>query len=96
MVADDKEAAPKKKAGADSGALTSAPFSGSDITDKEGASPKDNPLAAVATPAEAITAGVVSADTPKEKSSAGADEASSFFSSAPLSPEMDMVPRLMA
>ena len=64
--------------------------------EKEGSELKENPLAAVAAPAEAITAGVVAANTPKEKSAAGADEASYFSSSAPLSPETDPVTPLMA
>ena len=40
VSADDKKAAPNKKAGSDAGALGSAPFLCSDITDDEGASLK--------------------------------------------------------
>ena len=80
-AAHDKEAAPNEKDGTDAGALTSTPLLGKDITDEEGADPKENPLTAVAAPAEAITAGAVAAEAPKEKSSASADKAS--YSSLP-------------
>ena len=60
-----KEAAPNKKADADAGAFDSAPLLGSYITEEEGSDPKENLLAAVAAPAEAITTGIVSADALK-------------------------------
>ena len=61
MAAEYREATSNKKAGTDAGALDSAPLLVRDITDDEGASPEDNPLAAVAVPSEAITAGIVAA-----------------------------------
>ena len=65
MAADNKEATSNEKAGAEARALASAPLLGSDITDEEEAVLKDKPLAAVSNPEEAITTGVVAADTPK-------------------------------
>ena len=61
-----------------------------------GASLKEDPLAGVSTPEEAITTGVVVADAPKEKSAADVEEVSSFFSSPPFSPETYPVPPLMS
>ena len=90
------EAAPKDKSGADTRDLAAAPLLGSDITDDEGASPKENPLVTVAAPAKAITAGAVAVNVPKEKSAAGTYKASSVFSSAPLSLYKDPVSPLMA
>ena len=72
----DNKAAPNKKAGTDARALTSTPLLVRDITDEEGADPKDNPLMAVVAPEEVISAGDVAAEAPKEKSSASADKAS--------------------
>ena len=89
------EVAPNDKFGSDARSLASATLLGSDIIDEEGADPKENPLAAVAAPAEAITAGVISDDASKEKVSAGADKASSFSFFKPLSPETDPVPLSM-
>ena len=43
----------------------------------------------MAAPEETIPAGVVAADAPKEEVAAVANEASSLFSSTPLSLEMD-------
>ena len=96
MAADNKEAAPNEKASADAVALTSAPLLVSEIKDEEGAAPKENPFADMAAPSKAITAGVVAADVPKEKSVSVADEVSYFFSSTPLSLETEPVPLLMA
>ena len=45
---------------------------------------------------EAITTGVIATDMPKEKSAAGADKASYFFSSPTLSPETELVPLWMS
>ena len=56
----NKENVPNKKAGADARSLASAPLLGSDITDKERETLRDNPLTAVADLLEAITAGIVS------------------------------------
>ena len=97
MAADNKEAAPNEKASADAVALTSAPLLVSEIKDEEGAAPKENPFADMAAPSKAITAGVVAADVPKEKSVSVADEVSYFFSSTPLSleTETEPVPPLM-
>ena len=67
MEADEKDASPNKKAVADAGALASAPLLGRDITGEEGAAPKENLLADITTPAEAITTGAVAANAPKEK-----------------------------
>ena len=95
VAADHKESAPNDMAGADAGALASALLLGSNIVDEEGASPKDNLLADIAAPEEAITADVVAADAPKEKALARADKASSSSSSAPLYPEMELVSPLL-
>ena len=65
MEADNKEAAPNDKAGADAIYLALAPLLGSDITDEEGAFPKENPLVAVAAPVNAITTCNVSINAPK-------------------------------
>ena len=86
MAADNEGAAPNKKTGADTGSLASAPLGDVDTTDKEGVALKENLLADVAAPKEAITAGVVDDDIPKVKSAAVADETSSFFFSTPLYP----------
>ena len=75
--------------------MTSAPLSGSNVTNEERAALKDNPLADVAAPAEVINAVVVTDDTSKEKATAGEDEASSFFYSTPLYMETDLAPPLM-
>ena len=83
------------KAGAISGSLVPVPLLGSEITEKEGASPEKNPLACVAAPVEAITAGVVAVDVPNEKAASVTEEASYFFSSAPLSLETKPVSPLM-
>ena len=91
LAADNEKSALNKKAGTDAGALASSHLLDRDITDEEGASPKDNPLAVDDTLAEAITTGVVDNDAPKEKPAAGADEASSFFSLSPLSRDGDTV-----
>ena len=50
----------------------------------------------MAAPAEAITTGIVGVDAPKEEEASNVDEEYSFFSSAPLSPETETVPPLMA
>ena len=84
MAADDEEATPNKNASADAGDFDSAHLGGGGITDEEGAASKENLLAAVATPAEAITVGVVAVDAPKENAAARADDASPFFSSNPF------------
>ena len=73
VAADDKEAATNNNAVADSRAFASALLVGGNIMDEEGADPKENLRAAVAAPAEAITAGVVDANGPKEKSAADTD-----------------------
>ena len=65
MVADNKEAAPNDKFGADARDLAALPLLDSDITDDEGAFPKDNLLVTVAAPAKAITAGAVAVNVPK-------------------------------
>ena len=75
VAADGKEAFLNEKAGAYAGVLAPVPLLGSDITDEEGVSQKDNPLAAVNAPAEASTAGVVTANAPKKKSASRKDEA---------------------
>ena len=85
MAADEKEADLNKKASADARDLALAPLLGRDITDEEGAYLKENLLAAVFSPAEAITAGVVAVNKPTEKAAASAYEASSLSSSSPLS-----------
>ena len=69
VAADDEESSPNNNSGTDSGSLELAPLLGSDITYEEGADPKENPPAGVAAPAEAITAGLVAADTPEGRSS---------------------------
>ena len=86
---------PNEKAGTDAGDLAALPLLGKNITDKEGEAPKKKYLAAVAAPAEAITAGVVATDAPKKTASV-ADEAFSFFSSINFSPETETVPPCMA
>ena len=65
MAADNKEATPNEKAGSGAGSLASEPFGGGDITDEEGAAPKENLLASVFTPSGAITTGFVAVDGPK-------------------------------
>ena len=65
VAADDEEAAPINNYGADAVAFASALLVRGDITDEEGASPKENLLTAVAAPAEATIAGVVAANGPK-------------------------------
>ena len=95
MASDNKETPPDKNSGTDAGAFASAILGGGDIADKEGAALKENLISAVDAPVEAITAGVVAADRPKEKSAAVMDEASSFFSSTPLVQETEMLPPLM-
>ena len=92
----NKENVPNKKAGADARSLASAPLLGSDITDKERETLRDNPLTAVADLLEAITAGIVTVEAPKETFAAGVEEASSSLSSTPLSPKKKTVPQLMA
>ena len=64
---DCKEVTPNEKAIVDITALASAPLLGRDITGEEGAAPKENLLADITTPAEAITTGAVAANAPKEK-----------------------------
>ena len=95
VTADDEEAAPNDNARSDAVAFASALLGGGYIMDKEGAAPKENMLMAVADPAEAITAGVISSNNPKEKSASGTDESYYYFSSAPLSQETDTVTLLM-
>ena len=92
MAADDKEDSLNEKAGTDAKALASAPLGQGDIAGKEGEAPKENLLADVDAPAEAIAAGVIAINTPKERSVSGVDEASSFFSYANFSPETKPVP----
>ena len=65
MAADEEEAALNENSGADPRALSSALLGGGEITDKEGAPPKENLLVAVAVLVDVITAGVVAADGPK-------------------------------
>ena len=73
-----------KNYGADAVPFASVPLSGGKITDMEDADPKKSLLAAVAAPAEAITAGVVAATRTKGKVASGINEALSYFFSAPL------------
>ena len=73
MAADDKEASRNENSGADVVEFASEILGGGDITDEEGSSTKENLLVAVATTAEVITAGIVSANIPKEKASACTD-----------------------
>ena len=56
---------PNENSGADARAFILALLGEGNITDKEGGSPKENLIVDVVAPAEAITAGVVSANTPK-------------------------------
>ena len=81
MLAEDAEATTNNKAGADTSSLASVSTLGSGITDNVRATPKEIPLADLATPDKGITAGVVAANAPKGKAAAGADEVTYFSSS---------------
>ena len=96
MSVDDKESSPNDNSGADSVAFYSVLLGGGNITDEEGAYPKENLLATVAAPAEASTAGVVDANGPKGKVADDIDETFSYFSFVPLSQETETMTLLMA
>ena len=96
MASDDKEADPDKISDADAVAFASEVLGGGDIKHEEGAAPEENLLVVVAASAEAITAGIVSANGPKEKPAAGMDNLFSYFSSNPLSQDTEKATMLMA
>ena len=83
---------PNDNSGADARAFVSALLGEGNIMDKEGGSPKENLLVAVAAPAETITAVVVADDGPKEKLASGMNESSYFFYPAPLPQETNPMP----
>ena len=96
MAADDEEASLNKNDVADGGAFASALLGWGYITYEDGAALKENLLTASAALTEAITAGVVSTNRPKGESETVTDESFSYFSSVPLSQEMEPVTLLMA
>ena len=81
----NKEFSLNKNTDADSIAFASAFLGGGKIIDEEGASQKENLLAAITALEEAITTGVVAVNIPKKKTASITYEAFSFFSYDPLS-----------
>ena len=96
MAADDEEAAKNDNYGADAVALALSLLGGGNITDKEGVHHKENVLMVIAAPAEAIYVGVVASERLKEKAIVNMDKAFFYFSSNPLSHEIEPVTPLMA
>ena len=84
---------PNENSGADARAFVSALLGEGNIMDKEGGSPKENLLVAVAAPAETITAVVVADDGPKEKLASGMNVWAASLLSASTSALHQLSPR---